>query len=87
MKSEPGLPEPALLRQYSNLASQTSPPPFLTEWEEAVRRTVWQPGYIPQPEPPGRIHNLQYCGYRIDRILHFLLNHFESMYELINQKI
>ena len=35
-----------------------SPPPFYTEWEEGVRRSVWQPGYLPQPEPPGTIQNL-----------------------------
>ena len=32
-----------------------SPPPFYSEWEEGVRRSVWQPGYLPQPEPPGEI--------------------------------
>ena len=30
-----------------------SPPPFYTEWEEGVRKSVWQPGYLPQPKPPG----------------------------------
>ena len=28
---------------------------FLTEWEEAVRRTVFQPGYLPQPFPTGQL--------------------------------
>ena len=28
---------------------------FLTEWEEAVRRTVFQPGYLPQPYPVGQL--------------------------------
>ncbi len=55
LKSEPGAAEPAaLMRESRSLGCQTSPPPFHTEWEEAVRRTVWQPGYIPQPEPPGQ---------------------------------
>ena len=28
---------------------------FLTEWEEGVRRTVFQPGYLPQPYPTGQL--------------------------------
>ena len=39
--------------QTEELASP-SPPPFYLEWEGGVRRSVWQPGYLPQPEPTGR---------------------------------
>jgi hypothetical protein len=63
LKSEPGATEPAaLMRESRSAGCQTSPPPFHTEWEEAVRRTVWQPGYIPQPEPPGQFVYIP--GYR-----------------------
>ena len=31
-----------------------TPPTFATEWEEGVRSTVWNPGYLPQPFPTGK---------------------------------
>ena len=36
-----------------------SPPPFYEEWSEGVRRSVWQPGYLPQPEPTGTNYSLK----------------------------
>ena len=58
IKEEPVdlLPPAGLLSGVSvscQTSPRTSPPPFTTEWEEGVRRSVWQPGYLPQPEPPG----------------------------------
>ena len=51
--------ETAAKRLRSEAGCQTCPPLFYTEWEEAVRRTVWQPGYIPRPEPPGPLRGFQ----------------------------
>ena len=28
---------------------------FTAEWEERVRRSVFRPGYLPQPAPPGAL--------------------------------
>jgi len=60
IKEEPVdlLPPAGLLSGVSEscqTSPRTSPPPFTTEWEEGVRRSVWQPGYLPQPEPPGTL--------------------------------